>query len=413
MSGLSHRFVQSLVENSLKNRWIKRALLIPPDFTRLHSCGGAICAMYYEQLVRTGAEVDVLPALGSHEPMTREQIETFFCGIIPCEKVIVHNWRKDVVRLGYVPGEYVEKVSDGIMSEPIPVEVNRLIVSGEYDLIVSIGQVVPHEVVGMANYSKNIFVGCGGSAMISASHMLGAAYGMERIMGHADTPVRAVFDYAEEHFISHLPVLYALTVTTRADDGEFDGVSLEGLFIGRGRELFNQAAELSNKLNFIRTRKAPKTVVCRLDEREFHSTWLGNKAVYRTRLAIADGGRLIVLAPGVRRFGEDDECDRLIRKYGYTGRERILSLSKTEPDLRENLSAAAHLIHGSSDGRFEIAYAAPHLTPEEVEGVGYIWLDYDETIKKYNPAFLKEGWNTVDGEEIYYIDNPALGLWSV
>ena len=258
MSGLSHRDVQRFVENSLENRRIRRVLLIPPDFTRLHSCGGVICAIYYELLLQRGAEVDVMPALGTHEPMTREQIEVFFGGIVPCEKVIVHNWRNDVVRLGFVPGEYVEKVSEGIMSEPIPVEVNRRIVSGDYDLIVSIGQVVPHEVVGMANYSKNIFVGCGGSAMISASHMLGAAYGMERIMGHADTPVRAIFDYAEEHFISHLPIIYALTVTTRSERGSFDGVSLEGLFIGRGRVAVRLGCR---KNNFIPA--ASKTVVCR------------------------------------------------------------------------------------------------------------------------------------------------------
>ena len=411
--GLTHRDVQKLVENSLENRTIKRALLTPPDFTRLHSCGGVICAMYYELLTQRGAVVDVMPALGSHEPMTREQAEQFFGGAIPYEKLIVHNWRRDVVLLGYVPGEYVAKVSDGIMDEPIPVEVNRRIVSGEYNLIVSIGQVVPHEVAGMANYSKNIFVGCGGSAMISASHMLGAAYGMERIMGRADNPVRAVFDYAEEHFLSHLPILYALTVTTRKPEGEFDGVSLEGLFIGRERENFIRAAELSEKLNFIRTGRPPKKIVCRLDEHEFHSTWLGNKAVYRTRLAIADGGELIILAPGVRQFGEDEICDRLIRKYGYTGRDRILKLAKMEQDLRENLSAAAHLIHGSSDGRFEIFYAAPLLSREEVEGVGYKWLDYNEIVEKYNPSQLKEGWNNIGGEEIYYIDNPALGLWNV
>lgn len=401
------------MEKSLEGRNVTRALLLPPDYTRLHSCGGAICAMYYKLLTERGINVDVMPALGSHEPMTRLQAEHFFGGVIPFDKLLVHDWRGGVTKLGEVPGDYVAAVSDGIMSEPIPVEVNRRIVSGVYDLIVSIGQVVPHEVAGMANYSKNIFVGCGGSAMISASHILGAAYGMERIMGRADTPVRAVFDYAEEHFLADLPIIYALTVTTRSDEGDFDGVSLEGLFIGRGRELFDRASDLSSELNFIRTGRPPKTMVCRLDADEFHSTWLGNKAVYRTRLAIADGGRLIVLAPGVKRFGEDPECDRLIRKYGYKGREHILELTKTEPDLRENLSAAAHLIHGSTDGRFEVFYAAPLLTPAEVEGVGYRWLDYGETIKKYNPASLCEGWNDVDGEDIYYIDNPALGLWSV
>jgi Uncharacterized conserved protein (DUF2088). len=413
MGGLTREAATELVARSLEGKTVKRALLLPPDYTRLHSCGGELCAVYYKLLTEMGAEVDVMPALGTHSPMTADQAQAFFLGVIPYEKLIVHDWRHDVVKLGEVPAEFVSSVSEGLISEAIPVEVNRRIAFGGYELIVSIGQVVPHEVAGMANYSKNIFVGCGGSAMISASHMLGAAYGLERIMGKADGPVRAVFDYAEANFITELPILYALTVTTRSDGGVFGGVNLEGLFIGRGRELFDRASRLSQKLNFIRTGHAPKTVVCRLDKSEFRSTWLGNKAVYRTRLAIADGGKLIILAPGVERFGEDAECDRLIRKYGYTGRERILALAKSEPELQANLSAAAHLIHGSSDGRFEVAYAAPLLTRAEIEGVGYKWLDYSETVAHYNPQILENGWNTVDGEEVFYIDNPALGLWSV
>ena len=334
MQSISHSEALRRVENSLENRRIGRALLLPPDYTRLHSCAGELCAMYYTLLTARGAEVDVMPALGTHAPMTREQADAFFRSVIPFEKLLVHDWRRGVVRLGEIPADFVASVSEGLVDEPIPVEVNGRIVSGGYDLIVSIGQVVPHEVAGMANYSKNIFVGCGGSAMISASHMLGAAYGMERIMGRADTPVRAVFDYAEEHFLAELPILYVLTVTTRSGGGEYDGVNLSGLFIGRGRALFDEAAALSRELNFIRTGRAPETIVCWLDPSEFRSTWLGNKAVYRTRLAIADGGRLIVLAPGVERFGEDAECDRLIRKYGYGGRENILKLARTEPDLR-------------------------------------------------------------------------------
>ncbi len=358
-----------------------------------------------------------MPALGTHAPMTRGQSDAFFGGVIAFEKLITHDWRRDVTKLGEVPAEFVASVSEGLYKKPIPVEVNRRIIEGEYDLIVSLGQVVPHEVAGMANYSKNIFVGCGGSAMISASHILGAAYGMERIMGRADTPVRAVFDYAEEHFLSKLPVLYALTVVTRGEEGGgdwFGGVTLEGLFIGRGREIFEKAAALSSELNIIRLDKAPKTVVCRLDPSEFHSTWLGNKAIYRTRLAIADNGRLIILAPGIERFGEDSECDRLIRKYGYMGRDRIFALAESESDLRENLSAAAHLIHGSSEGRFEVVYAAPKMPRREIESVGFGWMDYNEATGMYNPETLHNGWNTTNnGEEIFYIDNPALGLWSI
>jgi len=268
----------------------------------------------------------------------------------------------------------------------------------------SIGQVVPHEVVGMANYTKNIVVGCGGSRFINRSHMLGAFYGMERIMGRGDSPVRRVFDYAQEHFISKLPVEYVLTVVD---------TDIIGLYIGRERECFERAVALSQKYNLNYLEKPVKTCVVWLDEREFHSTWLGNKAIYRTRMAMADGGQLIVLAPGVRVFGEDEQNDRIIRKYGYAGRLRVLELIKTERDLQDNLGAAAHLIHGSPDGRFSVTYAAKYLSREEVEGGSFDYMPFDEAVKKYNPETLKPGWNVIDEEEVYFIENPALGLWAL
>lgn len=80
--------------------------------------------------------------------------------------------------------------------------------------------------------------------------------------------------------------------------------------------------------------------------------------------------------------------------------------------MANNLAVAAHLIHGSSDGRFNITYAVKHMTQVEIEGVNFKYADYDEMIKKYNPDKLTDGWNIVDGERIYYISNPALGLWA-
>ena len=301
-----------------------RVLMLPPDFTRMYSGAGHITAMLTEIFAARAEEIewDVMPALGTHVPMSREECETFFEDRVDYEKLLVHNWRDDVVKIGEVPGEFVSEVSEGLVSTPIDVEVNRRIVSGDYDLIYSIGQVVPHEVVGMANYSKNIFVGCGGSSMINSSHMLGAFYGMERIMGRDHSPVRQVFDYAEQHFLGSVPLGYILTVTTNTGDG----VHIHGLFCGRERSGFEQAVAQSAELNFIRLDRPIKHCVVYLDPREFKSTWLGNKAVYRTRLAMADGGELTVLAPGVERFGEDEENDRLIRKYGYVGRENVLRL---------------------------------------------------------------------------------------
>ncbi len=408
-TGLSYAELRAALEQSLEGRELKKVLILPPDYTRMYSGAGTLTAIYWE-LLHEQCEVDIMPALGTHEPMTEAEWNAFFGSDIPFSKMIVHRWRQDVVKLGEVPADFVRDVSDGLVDTKIDVEVNRRIVEGGYDLILSIGQVVPHEVVGMANYSKNIFVGCGGSSMINASHMLGAFYGMERIMGKDHSPVRKVFDYAQETFLADVPLLYVLTVTT--NDGE--RTNIHGLCIGDKRDVFEKAVSLSQQLNLTHLPEPLQKVVVYLDEREFKSTWLGNKAIYRTRMAIADGGELIILAPGVRKFGEDAENDRLIRKFGYVGRENILRLVDESEELRENLSVAAHLIHGSSDGRFSITYCTQYLSKEEVEGAGFGYLPYDEAAHRYDPAALKDGFATLpDGEEIFYISNPALGLWTV
>ncbi len=408
-NGISDMDVERALAQSIsrKKESLKKVLLLPPDFTRLYSGAGKITAMYYEMLKDT-CQVDILPALGTHEPMSREECREMFGEVVPFECIIPHNWRSDIVKLGEVPGDFVKEVSEGLMDSPVDVEVNTRLLDKSYDLIISIGQVVPHEVVGMANYSKNIFVGCGGSSMINRSHMLGAFYGMERIMGRDHSPVRRVFDYAENHFIKELPLLYVLTVTTQS----MGDVTIHGLFIGRERHIFEEAVRLSQEKNLTYVEKPLRKTVVYLDEKEFKSTWLGNKAIYRTRMAIADGGELIVLAPGVRKFGEDDRNDLLIRKYGYVGRTKVLDLCRTEEDLKSNLSVAAHLIHGSSDGRFSITYAVDKLTRDEIEGAGFKYMKLSEACEKYKPELLKDGFNMMpDGEEIFYVSNPALGLW--
>ena len=408
-AGLTDDELRAAVRESLADtkQKLHKVLLLPPDYTRFHSYAGRLTAMYYEELKDT-CEIDILPALGTHVPVTKDEWVAMCGPDVPFERVIVHNWRTDVVKIGEVPGEYVASISEGLVTTPIDVEVNKRLLDPSYDLILSLGQVVPHEVVGMANRNKNIFVGCGGSSMINNSHMLGAFYGLERIMGKDHTPVRDVFDYAEEHFLLDIPLSYVLTVTT-APGGN---VHVHGLFIGRGRANFEAAVKLAQEKNLIFVDKPFKKVVVMLDEKEFKSTWLGNKAVYRTRMAIEDGGELIVLAPGVDKFGEDPANDALIRKYGYVGRLKVLELVEQNEDLRANLSVAAHLIHGSSDGRFSITYCTKKLTEAEVRGAAFNYIPYDEIVKKYDPAKLHDGYNTVDGEEIYYISNPALGLWA-
>ena len=385
----------------------KKVLALPPDYTRFHSRAGELTAMAYDYY--GSALTDILPALGTHFPMTGQEIEKMYPGV-PQSLFRVHRWRTDVVTLGEVPAGYVSEVSEGRVDYPWPAQVNRLVAHGGHDLVLSIGQVVPHEVTGMANYNKNLLVGTGGAEGINKSHFLGAAYGMERIMGRADTPVRKVLNYASENFADHLPVVYVLTVVGQGSGG---GLVTRGLFIGDDHECFYRAAELSLKVNFTMVDKPLHKVVVYLDPNEFKSTWLGNKSIYRTRMAIADGGELTVLAPGLRQFGEDEEIDRLIRRHGYLTTPEILSLVDEEEELRDNLSAAAHLIHGSHENRFTITYCPGHLSREEVESVNYRYGNLEEMVRKYDPGRLKEGYNTLPGgEELFYISNPALGLWA-
>lgn len=406
--GLPQAEIEQALLAAIDGMELKNVLILPPDFTRFHSGAGYITQVYYNALTQRGCNVDVMPALGTHAPVSPEQAKAMF-GDITYEKLIAHNWRTDVVKLGEVPGDYISRITDGLWRDSVSVEINRRVMDEKYDLIISPGQVVPHEVIGMSNHAKNLFVGVGGSDMINKSHMVGAVYGMERMMGRDNTPVRKIFDYGMEHFLNKRPILFVLTVTT-APAGE---IITHGLFIGSDRRCLTEAVKLAQQKNIDFVPTGIKKCVVYLPPDEFKSTWLGNKAVYRTRMAIADGGELIILAPGVERFGEDDECDRLVRKYGYRGRLNTLEqFNRPEnADLRENMGAAAHLIHGSSDGRFSVTYAVKNISRAEIEGVGFNSADYDELAKKYSPEKLSYGYNTVDGEEVYFIPNPALGLW--
>jgi nickel-dependent lactate racemase len=399
--------LSSLLDQLQRRRPLRRVLIVPPDITRYHSWAGPLTCLLFERL-RRDATVAVLPAVGTHTPMTAAEIERMFPGVPPAA-FHPHDWRHGVVSLGEVPADLIRRVSEGKLDFAARVEVDRMLVEGNWDVILSVGQLVPHEVIGIANHNKNVFIGAGGSDLINKSHWLGAVYGIERIMGRIDTPVREVLNYASAHLARHLSIVYVLTVRARDEAGR---LVTRGLFAGDDAACYRRGAELCRQVNLDRLDRAPRKVVVYLDPLEFKSTWLGNKAVYRTRMAIADDGELIVLAPGVREFGEDPTIDRLIRRHGYRGTPATLEQVRREPELAANLSAAAHLIHGSSEGRFTITYCPGHLSREEVVGVGFRYGDLRSMQERYSPDRLEDGWNTLpDGEEVFYISNPALGLW--
>lgn len=385
----------------------KKVLLLPPDITRAHSGAGWITEILYQFFSQT-AEVYVMPTLGQHQPHTVEQNEWMF-GSVPEERILKHDWKNDCEQIGTISADYVETITEGKADWEIPVSLNKIITSEKWDIIINVGHVVPHEVLGFANHNKNYFIGLGGKEMICASHMAAACYGIENNLGNLVTPLRHCYNKAESEYLGDLPDVYIQVVMKYNEQGE---LVHSGFYCGDDLDTYLLAAKQSMSEN-ITVVPPLKKVVALMQGDEFFSTWVANKAVYRTRKAMADGGELIILAPGLKRFGEQDEVDQIIRKYGYVGTPKIMELWKKHDELQDLTHATAHLIHGSSEDRFKITYAPGHLSKEEIEQVNFNYLDFEKAMEIYNPEKLKNGFNTMpDGEEIYFISTPSAGLWT-
>ena len=407
-NGLTKEQIRRTLWQGLEGRKLNKVLMISPDFTRLHSNGGFITNACYHFLRAQGCQVEVLIAQGTHEDISEEQFREMY-GDIPYDMMIPHRWREDTVVIGEVPEEYLKEITGGLWTQSLAVEVNRKVLDPSYDLILSVGQVVPHEVIGMSNYTKNILVGLGGRPMINGTHMLGALCNLETIMGNTDTPVRAVFDYGEEHFLQNVPLAYILTVASEQEGR----TALHGIFTGASRQVYEHAAALAKRRCITQVERRAKKVVAYLEPEEFSTAWVGNKAIYRTRMMIEDGGELLVIAPGIKGFGENPEVDGLIRRYGYRGTPYTMGLME-KGAFPGSAMVPAHMIHSSSEGRFTITYAVnpEHVSQEDIRRVGYEFMDVKDALARYPVLGMEDGWQVMeDGEEVYVVKAPALGLW--
>jgi nickel-dependent lactate racemase len=386
----------------------RRVLLLPPDLTRAHSGAGWITETLYRLLPKT-CDTHVIPTLGQHIPHTEAENRAVF-GSIPPARIHAHDWRGGVSRLGLIPKEIVAELTHGQADWEIPVDINSMTVDEPWDLIINVGHVVPHEVLGFANHNKNYFIGLGGKETICASHIAAAVYGIENNLGNLVTPLRACYNWAERQFLGHLPDVYLQVVMARDAQGE---LVHSGVYVGDDLETYLMAARRSRAQNIVAFDRPVRKMVAVMQADEFRATWVANKAVYRTRMALADGGELLILAPGVERFGEQADVDVLIRKYGYCGTERAMAQYRSNRDLQELAHGTAHLMHSSSEGRFTIRYAPGKLSRQEIESVNYAYADLDAAWRRYDPAVLRDGWNTLpDGEEVYFISTPSAGLWA-
>lgn len=396
------RFLDQFISRLRALGPLRRVLLAPPDRTRSDSGAGELTVQLFAKLSGS-VQVDILPATGTHRPMSDGDIAAMYPGI-PRERFRSHDHEHGLHQLGVMAAAEVRRVSHDILRHELPVLVNPALVQGGYDRVISIGQLVPHEVVGIANHYKNILIGLGGRDLIDASHYLGAVFGMERIMGRAHTPVRALLELAAQTFLADLPISYLLTVRQCDDDGM---LSTRGLFAGDDNECYLQGATQCRKLNLFPIDRPARKVIAWMDPEHYQTGWVANKAIYRTRMAVADGGELIVLAPGVFRFGENDDQEHLIRKHGFHGTPATLAAMRSDPALARQLGVVAHLIHGSSEGRFRVTYCPGHLGSDEITGVGFQF----GNLGQFDACRWRTGWQSHNGEESYFVRNPGQGLW--
>jgi len=411
---LDRKQVNSLVDRMLdearsrKKIDFRRVLLLPPDLTRMHSGAGWITEAIYNRLPQT-CDTHVIPTLGQHVPHTPEENRTMF-GSIPENRIHAHDYRNGVVPVGTVPAEVMAQKSNGKVKFELPIDLNTMLMREKWDLIINVGHVVPHEVLGFANHNKNYFIGLGGKRSLCASHIAAAYYGIENNLGRYITPLRACFNWAQEKFLGHLPDVFLQIVLAR---DKANRLVQTGIYVGDDLDTYLNAARASRQQNVTLFDEPIKKVIAVMQADEFRSTWVANKAIYRTRMVMADGGELLIIAPGLERFGEQPEIEAIIKKYGYCGTKKTLELYQTEPDLQDFANGAAHLCNGSSEGRFTIRYAPGKLTRQQIEGVNFQYADLNETLKEYPPDRMKEGWNTMpDGEKVYFISTPSAGLWS-
>jgi len=387
---------------------LNRILLLPPDFTRNLSFAGEITCMIYEKL-KDISYIEIMPALGTHAPMTAEEIASMYPGI-PLKLFRVHNWQKDVEKVGTIEPLKTRELTGDLVDWEVDCEINRKLIYGNWDQVISIGQLMPHELVGIANYNKNILVGVGGKDVIGKTHITGALYGQERMMGHVDSPVRNLFNYMSDNYLKEIPITYVMTV--RGEDAEGRPVT-RGLFAGNDEECYRLGAKLCQNVNIKLLDKEYNKIIAYLSPDEIKSVWIGNKAICRTRMAIADGGVLVVLCPGIRSFGENYVSDSFIRKYGYLEKESLLDVVKRNGDFDNNMASLSHMIISSPEGRFKVIHAVSKLNREELESVNCNHAIYEEVVKKYDPFSLKEGENIMpDGEEVYFVSKPTQGLWA-
>lgn len=325
-----------------------RVLAIIPDKTRddnTHILFPAAASA----LAGRGAKIDALAAQGTHPAMSSAEklakIGADRISIPNLGTIYDHRWNEpdELTTIGELSADEVEKISGGLIAEAIPLRINRLVASADYDLILVFGATMPHEVAGFAGGAKYFFPGVAGPELTHKTHWLAAMASVENIIGRVETPTRHLIEAAAEHIERR--VISFTSVISRTDER----LRTHALFAGDIKQALRQAADVSRHVHIKYTGRKYRRVVALLDE-HYEDLWVGGKASYRLGGVIEDGGELLIFAPHLTSVSETHGRD-IIRFGGYAPLEKVKDLVATSAELRNNLCVAAHLSQVAFAGR--------------------------------------------------------------
>ncbi len=331
----------------------RKILVLTPDGTR--TCPLPLLVQALGRILGPRArQLDFLVALGSHPVLEEAQIMKLYglspevrSGLFPRSRFLSHRWDipETLVPLGVISGAEIEELSGGLFREPVAVEINRLIF--DYDLLLLLGPVFPHEVAGFSGGNKYLFPGISGGSFLHFTHWLGAVITCWQTIGRKDTPVRRLLDRAAG--LVPVPRLGISLAVGR------DG-ALAGLFGGTPEQAWSRAADLAERLHVVHTGRTYHTVLG-LAPAMYDELWVGGKVMYKLEQVVAEGGRLIICAPHIRELSRTWGSE--LRRIGYHVRDYFLR--QWERYREVPWAVLAHSSHVKGLGSFEDGVEKPRI----------------------------------------------------
>lgn len=351
---MSEDMIVEIVNKALDNKGLdgKRVLVITPDHTRTAPIPLMFKTLYGVLAGRT-KKLDFLVALGTHPPMPMDHIYNLF-GIdanehkekYPKSNFFNHHWKdpNSLTKIGTIPEKTIERISDGLFSMPVNLTINKMI--NEYDHIMIVGPVFPHEVVGFSGGNKYLFPGIAGQEIIDFFHWLGAIITSPKIIGTKYTPVRKVVDEAAS-YVKAEKSCFAMVVK---------GNDLAGMYYGTPEDAWSEAADLSAKLHLTYVDRTYHTVLS-CAPKMYDDVWTGGKCMYKLEPVVADGGKLIIYAPHIDEISYTH--GKILDEIGYHTRDYFVK--QWDKFKKYPWGVVAHSTHVKGIGKYEDGVEKPRV----------------------------------------------------